>query len=103
MTERLHPGELASSIPMFGAVLEYARHGFPVYPARPRAKNPLHKGWQRAATVKIDHLAAEWTREPNANIGVYCRDFIVIDADSKRGEDALADLCLPATTTVRTG
>lgn len=89
-------------LPMLGAAVEHARHDLPVYPVAPRNKRPLHRGWQRAATCKIGHLVATWRKTPEANVGVLCRDIVVVDADSERGEDALADLGLPATTTVRT-
>jgi hypothetical protein len=88
--------------PMLGAAVENARHGLPVYPVRKRGKAPLHKGWQRAATTKVEYLVKVWKREPRANIGIACRHLSVIDADSHRGVDAVEDLGLPATTTVRT-
>jgi hypothetical protein len=88
--------------PMLGAAIENARHGFPVYAVRPRSKVPLHKGWPRSATTAIDSLKRLWARQPNANVGIACRDLVVLDADSGRGEDAVADLGLPPTTTVRT-
>jgi hypothetical protein len=90
------------SSPMLAAAVESARHGFPIYPARPRAKAPLFKGWQRAATTKVDYLVEGWQRHPSANVGVACRDLMVLDADSRAGEDAVAELDLPPTTSVRT-
>jgi Bifunctional DNA primase/polymerase, N-terminal/Helix-turn-helix domain len=88
--------------PFLAAAVENARWGFPVYPARPRGKNPLWKGWQRGATTKAHHLAGIWERHPRANVGVLLRGLTVLDADSRRGEDALEELGLPPTTAVRT-
>lgn len=88
--------------PMMAAAIENARHGLPVHAVQPRDKRPLHKGWQRSATTKVEHLMRVWRRVPSANVGIACRDLVVLDADSQRGEDAVADLDLPATTTVRT-
>ena len=94
--------ELANGSPMMGAAIENARHGLPVYPATPRDKRPLHRGWQRAATTKVEYLIKTWRRNPEANVGVACRGIAVLDADSRRGEDAVADLGLPRTATVKT-
>jgi hypothetical protein len=88
--------------PMLGAAIENARNGLPVYAATPKGKAPLHKGWLRSATTKIERLERVWAQKPNANVGIACRELVVLDADSKRGEDAVADLGLPPTTTVRT-
>jgi Bifunctional DNA primase/polymerase, N-terminal len=87
--------------PMLAAALENARHDFRVYPAYPRGKSPLYRGWQRAATTKPDHLAKFWKTNPEANVGILCDNLVVLDPDSARGEAALADLDLPPTTTVR--
>jgi hypothetical protein len=100
MTEQNWRDQLAN--PMFAAAVECARHDLPVYPARPRSKQPLWRGWQRGATTKVEHLANIWRNEPNANIGISCRRLLVLDPDSPRGEDAIADLGLPTTTTVKT-
>jgi hypothetical protein len=95
------PGALLRN-PLLAAAVENARHGLPVYPARPRGKSPLWKGWQRGATTKTDHLAGIWAKHPRANIGVACRRIVVLDADSKRGEAALEELALAPTTKIRT-
>lgn len=88
--------------PQLAAAAECARHGLPVYAARPRSKSPLHRGWQRAATTKLDYLAEVWTRTPTANVGIACRGVAVLDADSRRGVDAVEELGLPTTTSVST-
>lgn len=87
---------------MLAAAIECARHELPVYAAKPRGKSPLHKGWQRSATTKTDYLAEVWSRTPKANVGVACRGLTVLDADSSRGVDAIEELGLPPTATVRT-
>ena len=92
----------AVSNPMLGAALECARNGLPVYPAKPKGKNPLRKGWQRSATTKVESLREHWRCHPAANVGIACRGLVVLDADSERGEDAVEERCLPETTRVRT-
>lgn len=95
--------ELLITSPMLQAALENARYGFPVYPAKPREKRPMYRGWQRAATTDPDRLVEAWSRKPKANIGILCgRGVVVLDADSNRGIDALDELELPPTTAVRT-
>ena len=89
-------------IPMLGAAVECARHDLPVYAARPRAKAPLYRGWQRAATTKTAYLEEVWRRKPDANVGISCRGITVLDADSQRGVDAVEELDLPPTPTVST-
>jgi Bifunctional DNA primase/polymerase, N-terminal/Helix-turn-helix domain len=96
------PARAALDNPMLGAAVECARHGLPVYPARVKGKAPPHRGWQRAATTKPEHLVKAWGKEPRANVGILCRNLTVLDADSARGVDAVEELGLPATTTVRT-
>jgi hypothetical protein len=87
---------------MLGAAVECARNGLPVYPAKPRGKEPLWKGWQRSATTKVESLAEHWRCHPTANVGIACRGLVVLDADSRKGEDAVEELCLPETTRVKT-
>jgi Bifunctional DNA primase/polymerase, N-terminal/Primase C terminal 1 (PriCT-1)/Helix-turn-helix domain len=85
------------------AAVEAARSGFPVFPLRPRAKTPLRRGWQRAATSDLDSVEQTWNEHPDANIGIRCGGgLMVIEADSTAGEAALRERGLPATTTVRT-
>jgi bifunctional DNA primase/polymerase-like protein/helix-turn-helix protein len=90
------------SNPLFAAAVENARHELPVYAARPRSKAPLWRGWQRAATTKVQHLADIWERHPRANVGIACRGLVVLDADSQRAAMEVEELELPPTTTVRT-
>ena len=98
----MSPASAALANPTLAAAVECARHGLPVYPARVRGKAPLYRGWQRAATSKPEHLVKMWSRAPHANIGIACRNLTVLDADSDRGVDAVEELGLPETTTVRT-
>ncbi len=82
---------------------ENARAGFRVFPLRPRDKQPLLRGWQRSASTDPAVVESAWLRTPNANIGIACGDgLVVVDADSDRAEDALGELGLPATTSVKT-
>jgi len=85
------------------AALSYATNGFEVFPLKPREKRPLHSGWQAQATRDVASVAAAWRRDPDANIGVACRELIVLDTDDERGLAAVRDLDLPETTAARTG
>jgi hypothetical protein len=69
------------------AALAYARHGWPVFPVRARAKTPLTVHGLHDATTDPEQIRAWWTRWPDANIGVRTGDiFDVLDVDGDEGE-----------------
>lgn len=85
------------------AAVQAARHGFPVFPLKPRQKTPLRSGWQRSATTDLDKVEETWDATPEANVGIRCGSgLVVIEADSIAGQAALREYDLPLTTTVRT-
>jgi hypothetical protein len=76
------------------AALAYAHRGFHVFPLAPRAKEPLlseREGGSgfKDATTNRDRIAAWWSLEPDANIGLHPgpSGLCVLDAD---GQDGLA-------------
>lgn len=70
---------------------EYAKLGWSVIPIEPRGKKPLVK-WEKYQKERAteDQIKQWWTKYPNANIGVITgiiSEIIVIDIDSKKGEE----------------
>ncbi|EHE85242.1 bifunctional DNA primase/polymerase [Latilactobacillus curvatus] len=67
---------------MLNEVLNYAKHGLQVFPLTPNSKIPL-KGTQgsKEATSAPEQVKAWWTANPDCNIGVATRGFIVLDVD----------------------
>jgi hypothetical protein len=88
------------------AALGYAEHGWPVFPCRPRGKEPYigPPGFHQA-TTDLDTVREWWTRWPDANIGLYPgpAGLLVIDVDGPAGEavaQALGLLSEPTLTSV---
>jgi len=72
---------------MLDHALAYAARGWPILPLRPRGKEPLtHHGFKDATTDETQ-IRAWWTKSPDANIGLWCRDFVVLDVDPRHGGD----------------
>lgn len=92
------------------AAVEWAKRGFRVFPLAPGAKTPLEKGWPDSATADVAEVEARWTDPVTGwardyNIGVLCRDLLVVDVDAKKGSQVwpgFFDLGLPDTLTVET-
>lgn len=83
------------------AALGLAEQGFSVFPLRPRAKTPLTAHGLLDATHDLDQVAAWWTANPWANIGLRTGDGLaVIDVDPRHG--GKVDPAWPKTATVRT-
>lgn len=94
------------------AALRYAALGWPVVPLEPCGKNPrarlVRHGVAHATT---DDLVIRdwWSREPRANVGIACRDLLVVDMDPRNDGEAELALLLarhgsfPKTPTARTG
>ncbi|MBM3768704.1 MAG: hypothetical protein FJW32_25265 [Acidobacteria bacterium] len=72
---------------MLDAALAYAARGWPVFPLRPRDKKPATKNGFKDATIDADQIRRWWTQWPTANIGLWCRDFVVLDVDPRHGGD----------------
>ena len=93
-------GKLDLSNPMLTAVLSYAETGWPVFPLKPGAKQPMTipaLGFSRGfkdATTDRDRLTEVWTRYPEANIGVAIPEGVVpidIDGDHDLTEEELPE------------
>jgi hypothetical protein len=67
------------------AALRYAEHGLPVFPCRPRGKEPLGdlapNGF-KDATSDLDAITRWWKKAPSANIGIATGKVVdVVDLD----------------------
>ena len=70
------------------AALRAARLGLRVIPIKANAKSPpLLSSAFRDATTDEDRIVRLWHRYPDANIGQYCPNHIVLDIDVKPDED----------------
>lgn len=68
------------------AALAYAATGIPVFPLRPREKQPMVPHGFYRATTDASTIRRWWQREPRANIGVACgtpSGWWVIDIDPR--------------------
>ena len=74
---------------MLSHALAYASRGWPVFPCRPRGKEPLTPRGFKDATTDPATIRRWWARWPDANIGVPTGQgtFIVLDVDPRNGGD----------------
>lgn len=70
------------------AALRYADAGWPVFPCRPRGKEPTTSRGYYEATADPEQVAAWWREVPDANIGFVpgLAGLLVIDVDGPEGE-----------------
>lgn len=66
------------------AAVWYARHGWQVFPLRPRTKEPFAGIGVYNATTDTDQVMDWWARWPSANIGLHCggSGLLALDLDS---------------------
>ena len=99
---------------LYHAARNLAKRGVPVFPVRPRRKEPATQNGVLDATVDLARIEAWWEAMPEANIGIAtgrASSLLVLDVDRHDGRDgdaALAALearygALPLTVTVATG
>ena len=86
---------------MLQAALTYCRPNgcrppLRIFPCYPRTKVPMIEDWQNLATSDEETIKEWWRREPDANIGMLCDGFYVVDVDEHdeavSGHDSLHDL-----------
>ena len=99
---------------LYHAARSLAKRGIPVFPVRPKRKEPATQNGVLDATVDLERIEAWWEAMPEANIGIAtgrASNLLVLDVDRRDGRDgdaALAALearhgALPPTVTVATG
>jgi hypothetical protein len=82
------------SLPLVQAALWYADRGIPLFPCRPRGKEPLVEGGFHAATTEEARIREWWERWPQANIGIptgAASGWLVLDIDPRHGGDKTLD------------
>jgi hypothetical protein len=67
------------------AAQAYARCGLAVFPLEPRGKRPLTAHGLYSATTRSELIHDWWTRWPQANIGLPCLRWWVLDIDPRHG------------------
>ena len=67
------------------AAVAYASSGFAIFPVEPRGKKPLTMRGVYRATTDCDLIRQWWERWPDANIGLPCHQWVVIDVDPRHG------------------
>lgn len=87
---------------MAGAALDYAAEAWPIFPVRPRGKDPLVSGGFKAASVVAAQVRRWWTRWQAANIGFVPgrAGLLVIDVDGPEGREEAIRLGLFAEPTL---
>lgn len=87
MTEKSPPAKAPgspSSLPTLAAALQYAAHGWPVFPCNPGTKAPLTPHGFRDASTDSARIRQWWTRWPGAMLGLptgAVSGVVVIDLD----------------------
>ncbi|MFX6759426.1 bifunctional DNA primase/polymerase, partial [Acinetobacter baumannii] len=78
----------ATGLPLPDAARKFAEAGVPVFPCRPRGKQPRTEHGFRDASTDLGQVTAWWRRWPTANIGVptgAVSSFEVVDVDVHPG------------------
>src|SRR5262249_39953963 len=77
---------------LLDAALDYAAHGWKVFPLIPGHKEPLTDHGFKDATSDADQIRAWWLENSEANIGIAtgADSFVVVDIDQKSGKNGYA-------------
>lgn len=82
---------------MLDWALFYASKALPVFPVKPKGKNPLTEHGCNDATTDIEQIKAWWSRWPNANIGIATgAPLVVLDVDINHDRGKYGDESLEA-------
>jgi hypothetical protein len=99
-----------SNVQLLSAALRYAGQGWPVFPCRPRRKEPATRHGLQDATTDTGLISGWWGQWPDANVAIRTgveSGLVVLDVDGEDGAESLRALArehgeLPRTATVRT-
>ena len=89
-TPKTRGGQFATDNELLQAALSYAVQGWPVFPCRPRGKEPAVAGGFKSATTDPATIRHWWQRWPDANIGLATgrlSGVVVLDVDPRHGGD----------------
>ena len=73
----------AATSSVLDAAIRYAARGWPVFPCKPRGKEPLTGNGFKDATTDRAAVLEWWKRWPDANVAIHCRDWVVLDVDPR--------------------
>ena len=77
---------------LYPYAIGYAQQGLPIFPCRPRGKEPACSRGAHDATACLDRIHAWWSSCSDLNIGLSCGEasgLFVIDVDGAEGEATL--------------
>ena len=106
--------ELHEETPSLGDIgqraIRYARHGWYVFPCRPRDKQPATANGLKDATLDLDRITRFWIDHPEHNVAIRTgaeSGIVVLDVDGEEGMESLRALeringTLPETASVLT-
>lgn len=78
---------------LLDAAIAYAEFGWPVFPLKPRGKQPATRHGFKDATTNPRHIKSWWDTNPNHNIGLATgHAFDVIDIDPPQGTYSYLEL-----------
>src|SRR4030095_6754308 len=100
---RADRGGAVNATTMLDAALQYAAHGWPVFPLVPKGKTPLTAHGFKDATTDETQIRAWWTETPGANIGTptgLVTRRSVVDEDNKPWKGAAGSKTMDALTTI---
>lgn len=81
------PDNITSQSELHAAALAHIACGIPIFPLHPNTKRPIFADGYRAAAISVAMVHQWWTQFPDANIGMPTGGYLVLDVDTKNGND----------------
>ena len=85
----LNEQQINDELELIAAALFYIRNGFPMFPCKPRRKEPLCQHGFKDATTDEETVKAWWTKWPQANLGMptgSASGLLFLDCDPRNGD-----------------